>query len=153
MRRHCEWLFGATVHAANLLRCSRTPEARHLGGDVELKRRDLRAGKKRRALGGQCGNHDDVASAVEDNTCLAGCGGQVLAKGLLLLAGTARVQELLLRDLVGLGNTSIVGASVADPYVLLHLSSGNAVLLQANQEEGTLHAALLTALCQDKCLS
>ena len=54
-----------------------------------------------------------------------------------LLSGTTRVQELQLRDLVGLSSsTAIVGASIADPYLLLQLSSGNAILLQAAQDEG-----------------
>lgn len=61
---------------------------------------------------------------------------QVCPRGLFLLSGTNRVQELQLKDLVGLTNTSIVAASIANPYVLLHLSSGNAVLLQADQDEG-----------------
>ena len=84
---------------------------------------------------------------------MAGWGVQVLAKGLLLLSGTTLVQELLLKDLVGMGNTSIVAASVADPYVLLHLSSGNAILLRASQEEGEPSCRILTAPCRTKALS
>ena len=70
---------------------------------------------------------------------------QVCPRGVFLLSGTTRVQELQLKDLVGLTSTSIVGASVADPFVLLHLSSGNAALLQADQDKG--HAPLPASCC------
>ncbi len=70
---------------------------------------------------------------------------QVCPRGVFLLSGTTRVQELPLKDLVGLTNTSITGASIADPFVLLHLSSGNAALLQADEDDGD--ARLLARCC------
>ena len=61
---------------------------------------------------------------------------QVHAHGVVLLSGSTRVQDLPLQDLIGLSSTSIVAACVADPYLLLHLSSGNALLLYADASHG-----------------
>ena len=62
---------------------------------------------------------------------------QVCLTRLLLLSGSTIVQELHLKDLGShQTGTTIVAASVADPFLLLHLSNGVAVLLKADASEG-----------------
>lgn len=105
-----------TVHAGNVLNCSRIVQA---------------------CCTYYMGSLSRLCSVMQwSQECCAMV--QVYSKGLRLLSGTTSVQELLLKDLVGMGSTSIVGASIEDPFVLLRLSSGNAVLLQADQDEGGL---------------
>lgn len=48
------------------------------------------------------------------------------------------MQQLHLTDLIGISSTAIVEACVADPYLLLQLSSGNAILLRADAAHGEL---------------
>ncbi|CAL8463354.1 g2888 [Coccomyxa elongata] len=63
---------------------------------------------------------------------------QVNAHGVVLLSGSTMVQDVPLKDLIGLSSTTIVAASIADPYLLLHLSSGNALLLYVDATHGQL---------------
>jgi hypothetical protein len=61
----------------------------------------------------------------------------VLPGEVLVLSGSTRVQRLLLADLISGGESAtIAAASTADPYLLLHLSNGTAVLLLADPSEG-----------------
>lgn len=48
------------------------------------------------------------------------------------------MQDVPLKDLIGISSTTIVAASIADPYLLLHLSSGNAILLYVDAAHGEL---------------
>lgn len=83
---------------------------------------------------------------------------QVHTGGVVLLAGTTKLQEMLLDDLgapaahaehaglaASITNPSlhqVAAASIADPYLLLHLTNGAAVLLRANAGEGASPACL-----------
>lgn len=77
---------------------------------------------------------------------------QVHTGGVVLLAGTTKLQEMLLDDLAapashaeraGLAASitdpslqQVAAASIADPFLLLHLTNGSAILLRANADEG-----------------
>ncbi len=63
---------------------------------------------------------------------------QVTSALILLLAGTTAVQNLTLTAILGEARqkTRVVAASIADPYVLLHLSDGTAALLKADLTDG-----------------
>ena len=67
---------------------------------------------------------------------------QVCAEGFKVLAGTSTLQEVAVEALApssAVGPTdraAIVSASFCDPYLLLQLSSGSAVLLCANPDTG-----------------
>lgn len=60
---------------------------------------------------------------------------------MVLLSGSTKVQDVPLKDLIGISSTTIVAASIADPYLLLHLSSGNALLLYVDASHGELSPA------------
>ncbi len=62
-----------------------------------------------------------------------------------LLAGSSRVQHLPMNDLGVQGRISITAATVADPYLLLHMSDGRAILLTADPTEGLLRLPPLNA--------
>lgn len=67
---------------------------------------------------------------------------QVCAEGFKVLAGTTCLQEVAVEALAPTstgqhgGHTTLTSASFCDPYLLLRLSSGHAVLLCANPETG-----------------
>ena len=75
---------------------------------------------------------------------MAGGSVQVCAEGFKVLAGTTGLQEVAVEALApaptlgpgSRGRTLLTGASFCDPYLLLQLSSGHAVLLCANPDSG-----------------
>jgi len=64
---------------------------------------------------------------------------QVHPLGVVVLAGTTKLQEVLLADVAPAPpapGVTVAAASVADPYLLLHTSDGGGVLLEIDAEDG-----------------
>ena len=87
---------------------------------------------------------------------------QVHTGGVVLLAGTTKLQEMLLDDLApppsrseckggaagitGPGLHEVAAASIADPYLLIYLTNGGAALLRADADKGARPACLKQTL-------
>ena len=61
---------------------------------------------------------------------------QVCPGGVTVLSGSSRVQYLSVKDLGMQGRIAVTAASVAEPFLLLHMSDGRASILAADSAEG-----------------
>ena len=61
---------------------------------------------------------------------------QVCPGGVTVLSGSSRVQYLSVKELGMQGRVVVTAASVAEPFLLLHMSDGRASILAADPAEG-----------------
>ena len=66
---------------------------------------------------------------------------QVCPGGVTVLSGSSRVQYLSVKDLGVQGRVVVTAASVAEPFLLLHMSDGRASILAADPAEGMLQTS------------